>query len=78
MIVDNPAPMILVVAGSIVTTKILANLMKPRGLAEVLALMLVADVLCAGGAAWLTEKGYLQWKVRDADGCLVPLFDPGP
>ena len=49
--------------------------MKPRGLAEAFALMVVANAVCAGGATYLTAKGFLQWKVRDADGCLVPL-DP--
>lgn len=79
VIADNPAQMSLVTAGTIVVTKILANAMRPRGLAETLALMVAANALCAGGAAWLTGRGVLHWQVRDENGCLVPLLpDPGP
>lgn len=75
IVLDNPVPLTLTFAGSIVVAKILANAVRPRGTVEGLSTFLVAWALCAGGAAELTRRGILNFRVRDDDGCLVPLRD---
>lgn len=77
VIVDNPAPLALTAAGAMVATRILANAMKPRGLLEFAALWLTCNALCSWGTTELIERGILKFRVRDADGKLIPLVISG-
>ena len=78
LVLDNPRELALVGAGSIVVSKILLNAVRPRGLLEGLAVIVVASMLCGAGGAELVRRGYLNFKVRDQAGCLVPLRDRDP
>lgn len=75
LLVDNPVPFGLTMAGTVVVTKILVNAVKPRTFLEALATMVAAYGLCAVGSAEAIKRGWLAFKVRDEHGCLVPLID---
>lgn len=72
VIVDNPAPIAVTAAGMIVVSKMLMRAVRPRGLVEGVATMIVANVLCAWGGSELIERGYLKFRFRGDDGNFLP------
>ncbi len=81
IIADNPVPMIEAAALGYVMTSALNNIVKPRGVAGILACAVVANGLGMWLMAELTSRGILKFRVRDQAGCLVPLEvtrDPVP
>lgn len=73
LIVDNPAQFGLMIAGSMVATRVAMNLVRPRNAAEALALMVVLNVGLPALGMHAIRKGWLKFKIRDENGCLVPL-----
>lgn len=73
LVVDNPGQFGLLVAGDIVATRVLMNLVRPRTPIEGLAVMVVlmAGLPLVAGAA--VSRGWIKLRVRDEDGKLVPL-----
>lgn len=76
LVVDNPGQFALIIAGSMVATRAAMNIVRPRNAAEALALMVVLQVGLPVFGLHAIRKGWLKFKVRDEDGCLVPL-EPG-
>ena len=70
--VDNPGQIAVVVAGSVVMTRVMANLMKPRGPLEFLALMLTCQVAGTYLAAKTVDAGLLRLRLRGDDGEFLP------
>jgi uncharacterized membrane protein HdeD (DUF308 family) len=74
VVADNPGQMALCVAGGIVGARMMANLVQPRNGMQALATLTV----CVALGSLLTEqaikRGILKFRVRDADGKLVPLI----
>lgn len=77
VIVDNPGQFALVAAGTVVITRAAFRLVHPRTPLEALALFVVLQVGLPHLAMLGIEKGWLTFKVRDAEGCLVPLLPGG-
>lgn len=80
VVVDNPGQFALLLAGSVVIGRAAANIVRPRTALEALALMVVLQVGIPVLAAKAIGQGWIRLRVRDADGCLVPLAvrdDPG-
>jgi hypothetical protein len=76
VIVDNPGQFALIAAGALVAMRAAANIIRPRTPLEALALMVVLQVALPPLAMHAVSRGWLKLKVRDADGCLVPLEIP--
>ena len=76
LVVDNPAQFAFAAAGSMVFAKILVNLVKPRTPLEALAVLVVAECATPFLLKGAIDRGYLKFRVRDADGNLVPLRLP--
>ena len=74
VVVDNPGPMVLVTAGSMVAAKMALNLVKPRTMGEAIALCIVLQVALPKLAWAAVEKGWITFRVRDEDGNLIPLM----
>jgi hypothetical protein len=56
------------------------NIVRPKTAAEALALAVVLQVGLPVLATEAVKRGWLKFRVRDEDGCLVPLElgdDPG-
>jgi hypothetical protein len=75
LVVDNPAQFALIGAGTIVLTRAAFRLVKPRNAVEALAVMVVLQLGLPKLALTAMEKEWLRFRIRDADGQLVP-FDP--
>jgi hypothetical protein len=73
IVVDNPGQFVLLGSGALVFGRALANLVKPRTPLEALALFVFAEAAGAYLAKQAVDRGILRFKVRDANGCLVPL-----
>jgi hypothetical protein len=69
--VDNPAQVALIAAAAIVVTAAARNIVRPKTLIEAVALMAVLDAGGALAAKQVFERGWLNFRVRDADGALV-------
>jgi hypothetical protein len=81
VVADNPGQFALIAAGTMVATRAAFNLVKPRTALEALALAVVLQVGLPVLATRAIERGWLKFRTRDADGCLVPLAvtrDPRP
>lgn len=76
VVVDNPGQVAAVAAATIVLTRAAVNAVRPRTAVEGLALMLVLQLAVPKLAQLAVERGYLRFRVRDADGKLVPMV-PG-
>jgi hypothetical protein len=74
--VDNPGQCLLMLAAAVTITAAARNLVRPRTLAEALALAVVLDVGCSWAAAEAIDRGILTFRLRDADGQLAP-WRPG-
>lgn len=70
--VDNPGQVAVVFAGSVVMTRVLANLMRPRGPLEFLALVITAQAAGTYLAARAVDAGLLRFRLRGPDGELLP------
>jgi hypothetical protein len=73
VVADNPGQFALILAGTVVASQVAFNLMKPRSVGQALALMIVLNVGLPKLAAAAIERGWITFRVRDADGNLVPL-----
>lgn len=72
-VVDNPGQMVMIGAGTIVLTRAAFNLVRPRTALEALALFTLLQISLPHLAMLGIEKGWLNFKLRDPAGCLVPL-----
>jgi hypothetical protein len=70
-VVDNPAQVLLLAAGTVVVMAAARNVVKPKGLVEALALQMVLSAAAPLAAKVIVERGWLTFSVRDADGRLV-------
>jgi hypothetical protein len=78
VVVDNPGQVAVVFAGSVVMTRVMANLMRPRGPLELLALMITCQAAGTYLAARAVDAGLLRFRLRGPDGeFLPPLPSPG-
>lgn len=80
IVVDNPGQCTLLLAGSVVLSRAAFRIVQPRTALQGLALAVVLQVGIPALATQAMERGWLRLRVRDADGCLVPLAvknDPG-
>ncbi|HUY44223.1 MAG TPA: hypothetical protein VMV92_00640 [Streptosporangiaceae bacterium] len=77
VMVDNPGQFALLAAGTIVATRAAANLVRPRTAVQALALGIVLQMGLPVLAMEAVKRGWVRIRVRDADGCLVPLAFPG-
>ncbi len=65
LVVDNPIQVGLIMAGGITLTAAARNLVRPRSLAEAVALAVVVEAVAVFGTAALVERGLIPIKVRD-------------
>jgi hypothetical protein len=72
VVVDNPGQVAVVFAGSVVMTRVVANLMRPRGPLELLALMITCQAAGTYLAAKAVDAGLLRFRVRGPDGEFLP------
>lgn len=72
VVVDNPAQVAVVFAGGVVMTRVLANLMRPRGPLELLALMITCQAAGMLLGAKAVDAGLLRFRLRGADGEFLP------
>lgn len=75
LVVDNPAQVALMTAGTVVIARAAFNIVRPRTVLEALALAVVLQIGLPRLASAALEHGWIKFKVRDAHGCLVPLVD---
>lgn len=68
VVVDNPGQVAVVFAGTVVMTRVLANLMRPRGPLELLALMITCQVAGTYLATRAVDAGLLRFRLRGPDG----------
>jgi hypothetical protein len=66
--VDNPGQVAVIFAGSVVMTRVVANLMRPRGPLEFLALVITCQAAGTYLAARAVDAGLLRFRVRGPDG----------
>lgn len=72
VVVDNPGQVAVVFAGTVVMTRVVANLMRPRGPLEFLALAITCQAAGTYLAAKAVDAGLLRFRVRGPDGELLP------
>lgn len=70
--VDNPTSLALLLSGAYLSGKVAAQIVRPRGPLECLALVLVVNAAVAYGAGRLVRSGVVPIRVR-IDGELVEL-----
>jgi len=70
-VVDNPGQCALLAAGTVVVTAMARNLVKPRTVLEMLALHAVLTASAPLVAEQVVKRGWLTFRVRDADGNLI-------
>lgn len=70
--VDNPGQIAVVFAGTVVMTRVVANLMRPRGPLEFLALAVTCQAAGTYLAAKAVDAGLLRFRLRGPDGELPP------
>lgn len=75
-VVDNPRQFAMLAAGTVVLCAAARNIVKPKNLIEALALQAVFTAAAPLVAKQVVERGWLTFKVRDADGALMT-FRPG-
>jgi hypothetical protein len=68
VVVDNPGQVAVVAAGGMVLTRVMANLMRPRGPLEFLAMTLTCQVVGTFLAIKAVDAGLLRFRVRGPDG----------
>lgn len=73
LLVDNPAQFALVASGSFVITRAAVSIVRPRTPAQALALFVFLQLAMPKLAMAAVDKGWITFRVRDAEGCLVPL-----
>lgn len=72
-VVDNPLQVALIGAGALTAVAAARNIVKPRNLLEVVAMCLVLEAATPWACKQIVERGWLPFRVRDADGHLVTL-----
>jgi hypothetical protein len=75
-IADNPVQFGLLLSGVIVAGAAARNIVKPKTLAEVIALEVLLNAAFPYAASQLLERGVLKLRIRDENNELVP-FEPG-
>lgn len=78
VLVDNPAQFVLIGAATLVATRALANLVKPRTPVQALAVFIVMQVGSQALIKKAISEGWLKFRIRDEEGHLVPLEVPDP
>ncbi len=73
IIVDNPGQIALFTAATIVITRAVVNLVRPRTAVEGLALLVVLELALPRLAMAAVEHGWITFRIRTPDGRLVPL-----
>jgi hypothetical protein len=68
VVVDNPGQVAVIFAGTVVMTRVVANLMRPRGPLEFLALAITCQAAGTFLAAKAVDAGLLRFRVRGPDG----------
>lgn len=72
-VLDNPGQSLVMVSGSIILTRALANLVRPRNPIEALALLVVIETLAIFGATEIIKHGPIPFYVRDENGKRIKL-----
>jgi hypothetical protein len=75
IVIDNPKEFAIIGATGYVTTRALQNLVRPRGPAGALATAVIGYALSSLALKAARDRGYLNFRVRDADGKLVRFRD---
>ena len=75
IVIDNPVQFAAIGAGSWVTASILMNLVKPRGIVGCASTGFIAYLASLFIMTEAKKRGLLVIRVRDENGCLVPLKD---
>jgi hypothetical protein len=70
-VVDNPAQVVLLGAGTIVACMAARTITRPRTVLEALALQAVLTAAAPLAAKQVIDRGWLTFRIRDADGALV-------
>lgn len=73
VLVDNPKAFLLIGAGTVVATRAAVNIVRPRTAMEALALFVLLQMGLPMLASQAMQRGWLQLRVRDDEGHLVPL-----
>lgn len=72
VVMDNPGQCALLIAAALTAAAAARNLVRPRTLAEAIALFVVLDAGCSYGAAKLIEHQVITFRIRGPGGELVP------
>lgn len=73
IVADNPKEFALIGGGSYVVGAIMMNAVKPRSPLGAITTGFVSYMLMTQLVRMAADKGFLNFKVRDLDGKLVPL-----
>jgi hypothetical protein len=76
IVADNPGQFALLMAGTVVLTRVAARIVRPRTPLESVALMIVLQVGLPQLAMTAMARGWLKFRLRDDDGNLIS-FIPG-
>jgi len=68
LVADNPGQMAVLASGAYLSGAMAARIVRPRNLAEALALILVLDTAISWALPRLLESGVIRLRVRDAAG----------
>jgi hypothetical protein len=74
VVVDNPGQFALITAGTVVLYRAALNLVRPRTPLEAAALLVVLQIGLPKLAMAAVDRGWLTFRIRDADGRLIPLI----
>lgn len=70
-IVDNPAQVALIAAGTVVLAAAARNIIRPKTITEALALQVLLTAAAPAAAHQVITRGWLTFRVRDASGTLI-------
>lgn len=73
LVLDNPAQFAVVLSGSYVVTRGLGRLVRPHTLGGVLMTSVTSYAVCWWLVGEAQRRGVLEFRARDAHGCLVPI-----
>jgi len=76
VIADNPVQFGLMLCGGIVAGAAARNIVKPKTIAEAIALEVLLQAAVPYAVSWLLDSGVLKMRIRDENNELVP-FEPG-
>lgn len=75
--VDNPGQVALIAAGTVVLAAAARNIARPKTVAELLALQAVLTAAAPAIVHQVVKRGWLAFRIRDADGQLITYRLPG-